>query len=156
MSKKIPLTQGKFTIVDDDIFDRFCNLKWQAHFSNGNWYAVREIWIDKSHKTLRMHSLIMGRSFIDHISGDGLDNRRENLRLATPTQNQQNKAKKKFLSSKFKGVAWHKDTGKWQSRITLNRKTIYLGIFGNEIDAARAYDKKAKELFGEFARPNFS
>ena len=90
---------------------------------------------------------------IDHINGNGLDYRKCNLRVCTHQQNLQNQRIQKGVS-KFKGVCWHKASQKWMAKIKHNYKTIYLGVFNNEIDAAKSYNKKAKELFGEFARLN--
>lgn len=93
--------------------------------------------------------------FVDHINGIRDDNRIENLREATGTQNHANQIKREGLSSQYKGVHWRKDRGKWSAQIKLNRQSIRLGCFSNEEDAARAYDQKATELFGEFAKTNF-
>ena len=96
---------------------------------------------------------------VDHINNDGMDNRSANLRAATKAQNSRNR--KKFLKSdgskqsKYKGVSWHKKTHKWEASITFERKSIYLGIFKNEIDAAKAYDEAAKKYHGQFACLNF-
>jgi hypothetical protein len=93
---------------------------------------------------------------LDHISGDKSDNRICNLREATRSQNEMNNAKiNSPCSSQFKGVSFFKRDNKWNSSITLNGRKFYLGRFKSEIDAARAYDVKAIELFGEYARLNF-
>lgn len=94
--------------------------------------------------------------FLDHINQDKLDNRIENLRPATRAQNAHNRTSYKGSSSKFKGVSWHKYRNKYQASIRKNGKQYYLGIFDNAKDAARAYDKKAIELFGEFASLNIN
>jgi hypothetical protein len=91
---------------------------------------------------------------VDHINGDGLDNRKSNLRLATRAQNGCNLRPQQGKSSRFKGVAWHV-CGKWRAHISPNRTQIALGLFDDEIDAALAYDMAALAQFGEFARPNF-
>jgi len=102
-----------------------------------------------------MHNLIMGTKLVDHKNGNGLDNQKNNLRNCTNQQNHMNRRPKKNCTSKFKGVCRFKKDLKWTAVIKFNRKQIYIGIFGNEEDAAKAYDKKAKELFGEFAYLNF-
>ena len=85
-----------------------------------------------------------------------MDNRRVNLRAATRAQNVRNRKKyTKSGSSKYKGVSWKKDNGKWSARIGLNNKSIFLGNFEKELDAAKAYDKAAKKYHGEFACLNF-
>jgi len=106
---------------------------------------------------IRMHRLILkaqkGQQ-VDHINGNGLDNRKDNLRFCTSSQNYQNSRKRKNCSSKYKGVWWHKQSKKWQTGIVLNYKNYHLGYFTNEIEAAKAYDLTAAEFFGEFARLN--
>lgn len=104
-----------------------------------------------------MHRLIMEakqQQKVDHINGDGLDNRKENLRFATTSENAMNKCSTKNKSSSYKGVSWYKRYKKWQAQIKFKGKSIYIGIFDTEIEAAKAYDNKAKELFGEFAKLN--
>ena len=102
-----------------------------------------------------MHIFILGFKGIDHIDGNGLNNQRNNLRKATHQENMMNRQSNKNSSSQFKGVHWYERTNKWQARITFNQKRISLGYFTSEIDAAKTYNKKALELFGEFAKLNF-
>jgi len=92
--------------------------------------------------------------FVDHIDHNGLNNRRSNLRLCTLAQNNRNMVSRTG-SSKYKGVCWHGGTKKWNAKIRLNRKCYHIGLFTDEIAAAKAYDKKAKELHGQFACLNF-
>ncbi len=94
---------------------------------------------------------------IDHIDGNGLNNQRNNLRLVTSVQNQMNIRKRgNNFTSSYKGVYWNKERKKWQVGIRINNKSIFLGRFNSEIEGAKAYDEKAKELFGEYACLNFS
>ena len=88
---------------------------------------------------------------IDHINGDKSDNRIDNLRPASPAENARNSLKVSPTRSKLKGVHFHKSTGKWMAQITVNRKKIYLGVYGSEIDAHNAYRKAAKEMHVDFA-----
>ena len=147
--KHIPLTQGKFAIVDDEDYDYLMQWKWFAHCRHGIWYA-------KSGPKGLMHRLIMNAPAgveIDHINHIGLDNRKSNLRLCSHTENLQNQRPTKGCSSKYKGV--HRHGKKWEARITHNKKRMHIGYCECEIEAAEIYDKKAKELFGEFACCNF-
>lgn len=91
---------------------------------------------------------------VDHINGDPFDNRIENLREATASENGGNRRKiNDSLTSKYKGVSLNK-TGKWRAQIVLNYRKLYLGLFDTQIEAAKAYNKAALELFGEFAKVN--
>lgn len=151
----IPLTRGTFAIVDTNNL-RMLNLyRWSMAQSYGcKRYARRHV----KGKTIYMHREIMNAPDgmgVDHINGNGLDNRMENLRLCTIAQNRMNSVKIIAKSSGFKGVEWHKSHHKWRARITVADKEIHIGYFDTELEAAEAYDKKALELFGEFAKPNF-
>lgn len=113
-------------------------------------------------KMLKLHRLLMGvtdpKVKIDHIDGDGLNNCRSNLRAATNQQNCFNSTKPNTVrppSSLYKGVCWDKARDKWHVGIKHNYKKINIGRFDSEIKAAQAYDQKAMELFGEFAKLNF-
>jgi hypothetical protein len=93
--------------------------------------------------------------FVDHINGNGLDNRKSNLRICTHQQNCENSRKRKKSFSKYKGVYWSKNAKKWVAQITIDGKSKHLGYFELEEDAAAAYDKAAVKYFGEFACLNF-
>lgn len=157
--KEILLTQGFVALVDDADFEAVSVFKWHAHRDDsGCVYAARNVRNpDGSQRTLCLHRFILPGGRIDHRDGNGLNNQRANLRKATRSQNGQafrRKSEKK--SSVFRGVSWHKSTQKWSSNIRPNKKPqIYLGLFELEKDAALAYDKAAREIFGDFATPNF-
>ena len=106
-----------------------------------------------------MHRIIMNpppHLYIDHINHNTLDNRKTNLRFATPAQNTRNaRYPKKNTSSKYRGVWFNKQTKKWRSQISINRKRKQIGYFKNEIDAAKAYDQAAKKYYQDFAVLNF-
>lgn len=147
----LPLTNGGYALCSEDDFDALSKHKW-FHVMDGNQiYAARS---GSSGKLIRMHSEVVGYLGADHKNGDGLDNRRCNLRAATVQQNQMNRGKFTAAYSTFKGVTWHKRDRRWISRIKVNGIRIQLGSFVNEIDAAKAYNNAAKNHFGEFARVN--
>jgi hypothetical protein len=160
--KQIPLTQGKFAIIDDDDFEKVNQYKWYAksrrNKHSDSFVAARNVRKDKKQITQLMHNLILPIGIdgleIDHISNDPLDNRKVNLRLITHIQNMRNQ-KSFYGASKYKGVTTGKSTSKFIAQIKCNYKQIYIGRFDSEIDAALAYDRKARELFGEFANTNF-
>lgn len=162
--KHIPLTRRKTAIVDEIDAD-LCKLYWYASYGCGKFYAARYIRPIPKHRAMqRMHRVILERildrpllksEHVDHINGNGLDNRRENLRLATPRQNAANKRKThKDTTSKYKGVSWHKANNKWRATIRIDSKCKHLGLFENEIDAANAYNDAAKRVFGSFCNLN--
>jgi len=152
--KEIKLTQGKIALVDDEDFDRLNQFKW-CTLKNGNvFYATRNIRINKKQITIYMQWDILNGKYIDHIDNNGLNNQRINLRFCTNSQNQMNKRKRKNTSSIYKGVYFNKRDKKWMSYINIKHKFIFIGYFNLESDAAKSYNQKAIELFGEFARVN--
>jgi hypothetical protein len=159
--KKIPLTHGKVALVDSEDYNWLSQFKWRAQKSGKRpdaFYAVRSITIKKRRTTIQMHRQIIKPPpglEIDHKNNDGLDNRRCNLRFCTRSQNMANSRGHTRRRSSFKGVYFHKQFRKWRAIITKNKKNLHLGFFKSQVRAAMAYDDKAKELFGEFANPNF-
>ncbi len=157
--KKIPLANNRgVALVDDEDFEHISKHKWYLLKAKHTSYATTAIKIEGKWRTVKMHRLIMNADkgqHIDHRTGNGLDNQRINLRFANQSQNLQNTLKRKKCSSIYKGVSWHEPNKKWQVHIRLNRQGQNLGSFDDEIQAAKVYDKKAVELFGEFARLNF-
>ena len=149
MAKEIQLTKGKVAIVDDEDFDRLNQWKWCAYQNRRTFYAVRRLGDKKVH----MHHLLMPKP-VDHVNGNGLDNRRCNLRQATNQQNCMNQRKILNAASKFKGIHWKMPNKKWVAQIRFNYKLKHLGYYESEIEAAKAYNEAAKRLFGKFARLN--
>jgi hypothetical protein len=158
--RKIFISQDNFTIVDPIDYYWLNNFQWYTEQKDQNIYAVRFILNPGQRpKITSMHRDIMNSPkglLVDHRNCDGLDNRRANLRLATHSQNQCNKRKRRSkTSSRFIGVSFDKWTGRWYASIKTNGKTIWLGRFDSEIEAAKAYDRAAIKYHGEFARLNF-
>ncbi len=156
----IELTQGKVALIDDKDATRITPFKWFAIRvrKNGRWYAGRKLPRrgKKQQDLLYMHREILNAPagmVVDHINGDGLDNRRQNLRITTGVENSRNRPKNTRNKSGFKGVTIVKD--KFVARIRHFGKDIHIGTFGSDIEAARAYDTKSKELHGIHARLNF-
>ena len=150
--KKIKLTQGKVALVSDHRFEEFSQWNWSAQQLHGIWYAYRST----KNGSVAMHRQIMGFPEglqVDHKDGDGLNNQDENLRVCTSTQNQANRGKQKNNTSGYKGVV--KARKRWCAQIKLNRAVVFWKSFSTPEEAARAYDEKAREIYGEFAKTNF-
>ena len=147
----IALTRGKFAIVDAADYERLNRYRWNAFDSGGKIYARRSY----PGGTILMHREIMQTPdgmVVDHINGNSLNNRQCNLRNCTPRQNEHNKPPRSG-KSRFKGVYPRGD--KWFAAIKSGGTTHYLGTFDDQIEAAKARDRKAYELQGEFAYLNF-
>jgi hypothetical protein len=157
--RRIYLGEGEWTILDKEDYYQFGNLKWSISGRDKKFYAMRGVKVSPDEiRIMSMHREMMKAPagvLVDHRNGDNLDNRRVNLRLATPTENSCNRQKTKGGSSQYKGVCFHRRRGEWVSRIKIHGKSIFLGNFDREDDAAKAYDEAAKKYHGEFARLNF-
>lgn len=151
--KFILLTKDRYAIVDDEDYDFLSQWKW--HINTG--YAARmSPLVNKKRSVILMHRIIMSASddkHVDHINGNRLDNRRDNLRICTRSENMMNR-EKKCGSSKYKGVHYNKRGKFWRAGITYNNKYYYLGSYVSEIDAAKAYNSAALKYFKQFSRPN--
>lgn len=154
----IQLTKGQVALIDDIDAD-LAEFKWCALTVHGGFYAVRHS-ARPNRTAILLHRVVlermMGRpltraELTDHISGDKLDNRRENLRIATNTENMRNRGQQRNNTSGFKGVYWNRKLGKWQAQITVLGQRVHLGLFATPEEAHTAYCKAAKELHGEFA-----
>jgi hypothetical protein len=156
MAKYVIASQGHKFLVDDDDFQMISEFVW---FKDKRGYAIANTPRDKGQKTtLKMHRIILSAKpgeIIDHINGDPSDNRKENLRIVTQSQNCKNlTTKRSNNSSGYKGVSWDSRKGKWMAKITVNYKAIYLGMYENKHDAAKAYNDAAEQYHGGFARLN--
>jgi len=158
--KRIPLTQGFEATIDDEDYDRVNKFKWCVYYDpkhRRTAYAIRGSWINGKSRQIRLHRFILDVTDpnikIDHKNHNGLDCRRQNLRIATHQQNLRNRQKTtSTTSSKFKGVTSVRNV--WRTQIWFGGRN-HIGYFRTEIEAAKAYDKVAKQYFGEFAKTNF-
>lgn len=135
--KKIPLTQGKFALVDDGDFEELTRWKWWFDATNG--YACRTVW--KKSKVY-MHRQVLDTpkgKYTDHINHNKLDNRKHNLRICSQSINMHNSRKLTGKYSTYKGVSWNKNRKRWFAQITCNYKHINLGYFNDEKTAHSAY-----------------
>lgn len=167
--KEIKLCQGKpgyptpksankyVALVDDEDYEYLNQFRWGIVKNNDRIYAQRMDW--KSGKSFYMHRVIMGVTerwdLIDHKDHDTLNNQKHNLRKSTSSQNNSNRKSLKGSSSKYLGVSWSTKSNIWQVHIMKNNKSIYLGKYNDEQEAAKAYDAGAKFHHGEFANLNF-
>lgn len=150
----VPLTQGKFAIVDNRDFDLVSQYSWYTHLSRNTYYARTDTPVK-----IAMHQLILSSDDpeleIDHINRKGFDNRRSNLRLVTHARNLRNQKKRSGCTSRFLGVYCNCNTGKWESYIKYKGKKLHLGHFQTELEAAEkralmeeALDAREDEVFG--------
>lgn len=149
MSKKIRLTNGPITLVDDKVYELIMQNKW---YMSSSGYAVRQ----EKRKNIYMHRVILKAPeglCVDHRNGDKLDNRKGNIRICTIKQNNSNRVKTPTVTSpRFKGARIKK--GRWISFITINGNHKHLGNYSSEEEAAYKYNLAAKKYFGEFAKIN--
>ena len=153
---------GRVALIDDEDFDLVSQHTWHVqerlrpgYLPHGPYAAARRYIGNGRGVKVYMHKLITGWPLTDHVNRDGLDNRRANLRPANRAQNLANQQPRPGCASPYRGVVWSAQKNKWMARIKADGKQRYLGSFTSEIDAAVAYDVAAREVFGEFACPNF-
>jgi hypothetical protein len=153
--KRIPLTQGRFAIVDDEDFEMVSAWKWCM---GAGGYASRYVRIGPVRIHVLMHRMILlpdPGSKVDHISGDKLDNRRANLRVCSVSENNCNQGCYRNNSSGYKGVDWCSRKRRWRAQIAKDGRHYSLGLFRDKSTAARVYDAAAREIHGAFASLNF-
>lgn len=161
MSKLIPIHgaagKGKFMMVDDEDFDWLS--KFKLHL-NTTGYPTVSIWDKKAYKVVRKlaHRMILGlinpKIFVDHINHNILDARKDNLRICSNKENKRNSLGKHMKNGQVKG-AHQTPYGNWTSIIVVNYEHIHIGTFYTEMDAGLAYDRAARQHFGEYANFNF-
>ena len=147
-------------IIDNEDFEKVSQYKWYYNLTvDGNGYARHDIQINKRRKLLFLHRFVLDideGGYVDHKNGNSLDCRKRNLRFCTNQQNAFNIKSRKKNKMGYKGVYWNRSkTNPYSVQIMLNGDTITIGRFKTKIEAAKAYDAKARELFGEFAKTNF-
>lgn len=158
--QEITLTQSKVAIVDDDDYEWLIQWTWyarkssQRHPGRERWYAGRSF---KS-RIIHMHRVILDAPkglLVDHINGNGLDNQKSNLRLATNSQNICNSRLRSDNTSGYRGVSWNSSHGKWVATAVINGKQRQLGSSDDPVECAKLYDETAYNEYGEFALLNF-
>lgn len=157
--KFIPLTQGKFAIVDSEDYEKLNKWKWHysshgyaRRFQHISWDNINKI---QKGTQLFMHRLILNApkgKDVDHINGDRLNNQKSNLRICNRSETCQNRGIRRDNKVGIKGVK--KSGNKWEAYIKVNQKTKSLGVFIDKLDASKTYNEGAKKYFGEFARLN--
>ena len=157
MSRQIQLTQGKVALVDDADYETIARFKWFAHRCGRRrdlYYARRNTVSGGVRGVSLMHREVLGAAYgvlVDHRDHDGLNNRRDNLREATRTQNAQNSASRSSNTSGVQGVCFHIGHQRWRARITVHGERIHLGHFAAFEEAVRVRRAAELEYFGEFA-----
>jgi hypothetical protein len=155
--KSIRLPSGVDTFVDDEDYDYLMQFNWQERKGHSTSYVKRSSKINNRGITNYMHREIMKPGpglVVDHIDGNGLNNCKSNLRIATHRDNLRNSRGHTDSEIRFKGVTLQSRKRKYLVRIRVDNKDIYLGLFEDEIQAAKAYNEAAIKYFGEFARLN--
>jgi hypothetical protein len=154
----LELNKGQTCQIDKEDLWKIARYTWFARLIAGRPYVMTSAYENGRHKRIMLHRLIMDAQkgvVVDHINGDGLDNRKSNLRICSHRQNILNQKKSKLGSSQFKGVRRYVRFNKWGAQITVHGKQIHLGVFETEDEAARAYDEASLKYFGDFSRLNF-
>jgi hypothetical protein len=145
-------------MVDDPDFPAVSKFRWHAQLRGRHVYAARNVSSGRIKRLQYLHRFLLpGTPSVDHINGDGLDNRRHNLRSATQQENSRAYRKKRIgVTSAYRGVSWDSEKARWVCRIRHNGKQLFCGRFDSEEQAARMYDYCAALLFGPFAQVNFA
>lgn len=152
---------GYAALVDDVDYASAVPYSWFVQRGTRTLYAVRHVRrADGSDSIQGLHTFITGLPYVDHRDHNGLNDQRYNLRDVSSARNQQNQLKRELYggaatSSRYKGVSWNRKRCRWVAYITVDSVRRQLGAYGDEVEAACAYDTAAREAFGEFACTNF-
>jgi hypothetical protein len=159
VSAIVPLAGGLEAIVDEDDLEMLSGFKWKPLRLSHDTYAVSSFVTNGRHHTIYMHRMVMlpdPALDVDHVNMDGLDNRKDNLRACTRSENLHNSALRKNSTTGYKGVSpIARRPGYWQVGLRIGEERVFVGEFDNPIKAAVAFDAVARERLGEFARLNF-
>jgi hypothetical protein len=153
----IELTRGYKAKIDPEDLSKVSGFKWNSHEARHKSEKLRTTYakVIFCKRSLPMANVILGvpvGTIVDHINGDGLDNRKNNLRPVTSQQNSFNRKTPSHNTSGYKGVVWEADRQKWKARIKINNKYQYLGRYKKKSDAAKAYAEASERLHGEFGK----
>lgn len=151
----VTLTRGYEAVIDANDVPLVEGFNWQAQLRKWGVYAVRSERGVPKRGAILMHRVILGEPKdldVDHIDGNGLNNRKCNLRKATKSQNMHNQGVRRSNTSGFKGVSWRESRNKWVAQICLKGKVKYLGMFDTPEDAYSAYCDASQKLHGEFSK----
>lgn len=151
--KEIILNDNSIALVDDEDYDKLKNLSWYIQKGRYTNYAMHSTRVGKKVIHIGMHNLVTGIKLVDHRDSNGLNNQKQNLRSCTNSQNMQSRSKT-WSKSGFKGVSYCRRDFVYIAAIGINGKSIRIGSFSTGLLAAKAYDTKALEIFGEFAKTN--
>lgn len=156
--KQIKLSNGMICKVDDRDYDGLSQYRWHLLSSRNKKYAYRSTKNKGVQKNVLMHRQITGArkgEIVDHIDGYGLNNQRKNIRKTSHSINSQNSKGQRGKTSKYKGVSLHRSKGLFRAVIKVNGKSKHIGYFKDQVQAAHAYDRVARENFGANGRFNF-
>lgn len=153
---EVPLSNGLVAVIDDEDAAAVLAYRWHAQPRRHTTYAYRcFVNAEKKWSTQALHKFLTGYAVTDHVNGDGLDNRRANLRAATTPENGRNRRRGDNNTSGYKGVSLQRSSGRWVAHLQSEVRRLHLGRFSTPEEAARAYDEAARELYGDYAALNF-